>query len=109
MFNELPLHITPIAFAKIKSIMEAKKVPKGYGLRVGTKNTNSCGATSFMLGFDTKKSTDDSFIFEDLEVLITKKDLLFLVGITLDYELSENVSGFKFENKSSSTSNNLHS
>jgi len=97
MFTKLPVHITPIALSKIKSIMEEKNIPKGYGLRVGTKKNNSCGDTDFMMGFDTKKSSDDSFLHEGIEVLITKKELLFLVDITLDYKESETEFGFKFE------------
>lgn len=96
MIKELPIHITSTALEHIKRIMEAKKVPKGYGLRIGTKNSNSCGASTFTLGFDTIKSTDDTFIYEGIEVLISKKELLFLIGLTLDFEEGE-VSGFKFD------------
>jgi iron-sulfur cluster assembly protein len=97
MIKELPVTITSKAISKIQSIMSAKQVPDGYGLRIGTKNTNSCGATSFMLGFDTKKTTDDVFSFEGIEVLISKKEILFLVGLTLDFEEGEEVSGFRFD------------
>lgn len=97
MIKELPIHITPKAFENIKRIMTNKQVPAGYGLRIGTKNTNSCGASSFMLGFDTKKSSDDSFEIEGIEVLINKKELLFLVDLTLDFEEGVEASGFKFE------------
>jgi len=76
--------------------MEDKNIPKGYGLRIGIKNTNSCGTTSFMMGFDTKKTADDSFLHNGIEILIAKKELLFLVDITLDFEITENISGFKF-------------
>lgn len=96
MISTLPVHITPEAITKIKLIMDQKSIPSGYGLRLGTKNSVSCGTTSFLLGFDTKKTGDDSFNVEDIEVLINKKELLFLIDITLDYHQGEEVSGFKF-------------
>lgn len=97
MISNIPVHITPKALAKIKLIMDEKAVPEGYGLRVGTTNSVSCGTTSFMLGFDTKKSGDDSFNFEGIEVLINKKEMLYLINLTLDYEEGKEISGFKFE------------
>lgn len=97
MFSELPLIITPKALTHIKQIMSQKSIPKGYGLRVGTNNAATCGNTSFMLGFDEKKSGDDSFQFEGIEILINKKELLYLIDIKLDYEEGNKVAGFKFD------------
>lgn len=97
MITDLPLIITPKALVKIKLIMTEKSVPKGYGLRVGTNNAATCGTTSFVLGFDEKKLGDDSFPFEGIEVIINKKEMLYLIDITLDYEDSKEVSGFKFD------------
>lgn len=97
MISELPILITPKAITKIKLIMDEKSIPEGYGLRVGTNNAVTCGTTSFILGFDTKKSGDDSFRFEEIEVLINKKEMLYLIDITLDYEDEKESSGFKFE------------
>jgi len=98
MIKELPLTITPKALFMIKRIMKKKEVPNGYGLRIGTQNTNSCGASSFMLGFDTKKTTDDAFEIDGINVYINKKDLLYVVDLKLDYEENQEVSGFKFDN-----------
>ena len=77
--------------------MAKKSIPKDHGLRLGTKNSVSCGTTSFILGFDTKKSGDDSFFFEGIDILIKKKELLHLMDITLDYVETEEVAGFRFE------------
>ncbi len=77
--------------------MKEKSIPQNYGLRVGTSKAASCGSTSFILGFDTKKTGDDVFSYKDIEVLINKKELLFLLDTTLDYEIGDKVSGFKFE------------
>ena len=97
MLKESPVHITPKALDMIKSIMESKEVPDDYSLRVGRNNSASCGATSYVLGFDTRKSTDDSYLIEGVEVLINKKEMLFLIDLTLDYEDGEETSGFRFD------------
>ena len=98
MIKELPLTITPKALSMIKSIMKKKQVPDSYGLRIGTQNTNSCGASSFMLGFDTKKTSDDAFEIDGINVYINKRDLLYVVNLKLDFEENQEVSGFKFDN-----------
>ncbi len=97
MISELPLNITSEALEQIKMIMAKKSVPQSYGLRVGTNSAATCGTISFMLGFDEKKSGDDSFQFEGIEVLINKKEMLHLIDITLDYEEGEEASGFRFD------------
>jgi iron-sulfur cluster assembly protein len=97
MMDKLPIHITEKAIAKVKLIMEKKSVPTGYGLRLGVNSANSCGATSYNLAFDTKKSTDDSYNYKGIDVFISKKQMLHIVDITLDYEEGKEVSGFKFE------------
>ena len=65
-------------------------------MRLGTNNAATCGTTSFIIGFDTKKTGDDSFIFEGIEVLIKKKEMLYLMGITLDYLETGEQKGFQF-------------
>ena len=96
MISNLPVIITPKALDKIKAIMAKKSIPKDHGLRLGIENSASCGTTSFIIGFDTKKSGDDSFSLEGIEILIKKKELLHLIDITLDYVESEDSSGFQF-------------
>ncbi len=96
MISSIPVIITPSALTKIKSIMAEKAIPKDYGLRLGTNDAASCGTTSFIIGFDTKKTGDDSFIFEEIEVLIKKKDMLYMINITLDYLDTKDQKGFQF-------------
>ena len=97
MLSELPVLITPEALKQVKYIMAKKDIPNGYGLRIGTQNAASCGATSFILGFDEKKTGDDSFEHEGIDILINKKEMIKVIGITLDYEIGKKTSGFKFE------------
>ncbi len=93
----MPVQITAKALDHIKAIMSKKSIPRHYGLRLGTNNATSCGTISFIIGFDTKKTGDDVFFHEEVEVLINKKEVLHLINSTLDYEEGKEVSGFKFE------------
>lgn len=97
MIKELPIEITPKALSKIKLIMQDKEIPEGYGLRVGTNKSASCGTTSFLLGFDEQKTGDDSFEVEGVNVYINKKEMLYLMGITLNFIEGEEESGFRFD------------
>ncbi len=97
MIKELPIEITPLALSKIKLIMQDKEVPAGYGLRVGTNKAASCGTTSFLLGFDEQKTGDDAFEVEGVKVFINKKEMLYLMGITLNFIEGEEESGFRFD------------
>ncbi len=95
----IPVQITAKALAHIKAIMVKKSIPENYGLRLGTNNAASCGSTSYIIGFDTQKSGDDVFIYGGIKVLISKKEVLPLINVTLDYEEGEDVAGFKFEKR----------
>lgn len=97
MISELPLKISAEALKQIKVIMAKKSVPKDYGLRIGTNNAATCGTTSFMLGFDEKKEGDDAFQFEGIEILINKKEMLYLIDVTLAYEVGDKATGFRFD------------
>ncbi len=96
MISTLPISITSEALKQVKIILDKKSIPAKYGLRIGISNAVSCGATSFILGFDEKKTSDDSFQVAGIEVLISKKELLHIIGLTLDYEVGKKAAGFKF-------------
>ncbi len=91
-----PVVITAKALDEIREIIRLKRIPmEQYGLRIGTKGGGCAGAT-FLLGFDTAKSTDQTYQVEEIPVYIEKKHLMYVIGLELDYEKSEEESGFIF-------------
>lgn len=89
-----PIHISEKARSEIKNIMENKKIPEGYCLRVGVKG-GGCGA-SFVLGFDKEREGDNSYIINEIPVLIQKKEMMFLIGKEVGFYEGADARGFMF-------------
>ena len=97
----LPLTITQLALNQIALIKATKNIPEGYGLRVGVRGSG-CSGTSFVLGFDQKKESDNEYLVEGIPVYIEKKHVLYVAGVELDYEDSAEVTGFIFNTNAAS-------
>ena len=91
-----PVTISQEALVEIKHILRNKGIPAGYGLRVGVKG-GGCGV-SFVLGFDHQKEDDHSYFVEDVQVLIKKKEMMFLVGKQIEFYNEVDGRGFAFVN-----------
>lgn len=91
---EAPVEISERALAEVKNILQNKGIPEGYGLRIATKGMG-CGV-GFKLGFDKKKDTDDEYFVGDVQVLIQKKEMMFLVGKKIEFYDESDGRGFVF-------------
>lgn len=92
-----PVTISPKAYKEIADIISKKKVPQGYGLRVGIRGAG-CAGVSYMLGFDKKKEGDIEYSVNDLAVYIEKKHAMYLVGLQIDFYEGADARGFTFVN-----------
>lgn len=92
MNMEDPIKITEKAKAEIISTLEANKIPDTYGLRIGLKG-GSCSGT-FLLGFDTQSEFDQSYLIDGVRVYIDKRHLMYVLGLSVDYEEGTNGSGY---------------
>ncbi len=100
----LPINITPRALEEIQRIMNYKKIPADYLLRVGVKG-GGCGGAAFFLAFDKPKSTDRQYATaEGFSFLMHKGHLMYLLDVTLDYEERRTEQGFIFRKPEKSTS-----
>ncbi|MCP4521609.1 MAG: iron-sulfur cluster assembly accessory protein [Cytophagales bacterium] len=90
-----PITLTDIALSEVKNIFENKNIPAEYYLRVGVKGSG-CAGVSYLLGFDKKGETDELYSFGGIEVLIAKKDFMYLFGLEVDYVNSAEETGFVF-------------
>ena len=94
----VPVTITPLAAGEIWKIMEDKDLlGSEYGLRVGIKG-GGCGGASFLLGFDKIKEGDDTFKIGEIPVFVDRKHVMYLLGLEIDFEDSDNGRGFTFNN-----------
>jgi iron-sulfur cluster assembly protein len=89
---EDPIQITDKAKAEITATLEANKIPDTYALRVGIKG-GACSGT-FLLGFDTKTEFDQLYLIDGIRVYIDKRHLMYVVGLSVDYEEGLNGAGY---------------
>lgn len=88
--------VTPKAVGKIREAFKRQGVQGG--LRLGVLG-GGCSGLSYQFKFDPKpRPTDKVLQFDDVEVYIDPKSLVFLDGMTLDWKDSLIHSGFVFEN-----------
>ena len=91
------IQVTPKAVQKIKEAFAKNNVTAG-GLRLGVQG-GGCSGLSYLFRLETKaRPTDQVYEFEGVKIFVDPKSLLYLEGMTLDYQESLLHSGFAFEN-----------
>jgi iron-sulfur cluster assembly protein len=91
------IQVTPKAIGKIRQTFRKMGV-EGGGLRLGVLG-GGCSGLSYQFKFDTKpRPKDQVFDFDGVQIFVDPKSILYLHGMTLDYQESLMQSGFVFEN-----------
>jgi iron-sulfur cluster assembly protein len=91
------IQVTPKAIQKIREAF-AKQGVQGGGLRLGVQG-GGCSGLSYLFRYEPRpRPSDHIFQFEDVEVYVDPKSMIFLDGMTLDYKESLMHSGFAFDN-----------
>jgi iron-sulfur cluster assembly protein len=89
--------LTPAAAARVKEIMDRADKPYA-GLRVGVKN-GGCAGSEYIFEYAAEKGPIDEVVEDQgVTILIDPKAVLFLIGTTIDYEISKLSSKFVFNN-----------
>jgi iron-sulfur cluster assembly protein len=94
-----PISITSKAAEEIKGIINYKNIPQGYGLRIMVQGGGGCGGAKFKLGFDKLKEGDLSYIEQEIPVYYEKKQLMYLIGLEIDFQERADTKGFIFNKK----------
>jgi iron-sulfur cluster assembly protein len=90
------IFVTPKAVEKIRHAFAREKV--SGGLRLGVLG-GGCSGLSYQFKFAPQsRSTDHVFQFEDVQVFVDPKSMVFLDGMTLDWKDALLQSGFVFNN-----------
>ncbi len=91
------ISVTPKAVQKIKEQFARHGVTEG-GLRLGVQG-GGCSGLSYLFRLETKQRPQDNvFEFDGIRIFVDPKSLLYLDGMTLDYQESLIRSGFVFDN-----------
>ena len=88
--------VTPKAIEKIRQIFAREGV--SGGLRLGVAG-GGCSGLTYQIKFDAQeRPADQVFDFDGVKIMIDPKSILYLHGMTLDYEETLMQSGFVFQN-----------
>lgn len=93
-----PVSLTDIAVEEVKKIMNSKGIPDDYALRIGVKGGSGCSGMGFMLGFDKTKEGDLSYEQSGIPILVEKRQMMYLVGLQVDFYEGSDARGFTFIN-----------
>ena len=97
--------VTPSAVKRIRVILAKEGIStEEGGLRLGVKG-GGCSGLSYVIAFDTQpRERDNIFTFDGVRVFVDPKSIVFLNGMTLDYEETLMRQGFNFINPNSTRS-----
>lgn len=92
------IQVSEKATSQIKSLMQAENRAPSDFLRIFVKK-GGCSGFSYKLDFDSSlKDGDKNFDINGLKLVVDKESLLYLIGMTLDFEGGLNGQGFVFSN-----------
>lgn len=92
------IKITESAAKKITALKVEDNAPNEAFLRVKVKR-GGCSGYSYKMEFDTQVGEKDkSFEMADAKVVVDEQSMLYILGLTLDYEGGLNGKGFVFSN-----------
>ncbi len=92
------IQVTAKAVQKIKETFARHGAAEGAGLRLGVQG-GGCSGLSYLFRVETKQRPNDNvYEFDGVKVFVDPKSLIYLNGMTLDYQESLIHSGFVFDN-----------
>ena len=90
--------LTPRAIEEVKSIIKEQSIPENYVLRIGVQG-GGCSGFQYSLAFDeTTNENDTQLEVDGIKVAVDYKSMLYMKGITLDFQDGLNGRGFVFNN-----------
>ena len=90
------LILTDKAIQKIKELRAQCEVPEDYALRIGVKKGGGRGPVQYSIGFDTVREEDIRKQIEDISILLTPGEAIFVLGMKVDWRVMGDTEGFYF-------------
>lgn len=92
------IQVSELAAKKILALRSEENRGENEFLRIHVKK-GGCSGFSYKLDFDqTVAEGDKEFEINSIKLVVDKESLLYLIGMTLDYEGGLNGQGFIFSN-----------
>lgn len=90
------IHVTEAGSKAITRMLQRRRA--GIGIRVGVKTTGCSGLAYVLEYLDGVHESDEQFAQEGFVVVVDKKHLPYLDGMTIDYVKKGLNEGFEFVN-----------
>ena len=92
------VQVSESAAEHIQELKQKENIPTEKALRISIKE-GGCSGFSYKLDFDEQKTEADKvFKSNGVPLVVEGKSLLYIMGLTLDYEGGLNGKGFIFSN-----------
>jgi iron-sulfur cluster assembly protein len=91
-----PVTLSEKAALELRALMQHKGIPPGYALRVMAEGGTGCGGVRYRLGFDRAKEGDSTYELAGIPLVYEKRQMLFLMGLQIDFEERPDERGFIF-------------
>ncbi|MEX0681634.1 MAG: iron-sulfur cluster assembly accessory protein [Balneolales bacterium] len=95
--TKAPVNLTKRACRQVKKIIKEEQIPEQHNLRIAIKG-GGCSGLSYSLGFDHQTEDDEIFSIEGVNIIVDKRHLLYLSGISIDFYDGLDARGFVFDN-----------
>lgn len=91
------IRLTELAASKVKEFIG--KRGHGIGIRLGIK-TSGCSGLAYVLEYVDQKQDTYQLVYQDngIEVFVDARDLVYLDGLSLDWQRQGLNEGFQFNN-----------
>jgi iron-sulfur cluster assembly accessory protein len=96
-----PVTLTSNAVKEIRRLMNEEGFDTNKVLRVGVKG-GGCSGMTYILGFDEKQESDETFEIEGVTCAMNKAHGIYLMGMEIDWQDGLNSRGFTFTNPNAS-------
>ena len=94
LIQTLPVTLSTSAILQLQKLQGQETIKT---LRIGVKG-GGCSGMTYVLSFDTATEFDEHYVFENLDIIMDKRHLLYLMNMHIDFQDGLNSRGFTFQN-----------
>jgi len=91
------IRFTDSAIEELMRLKSTLELAEDQYLRIGVKG-GGCSGMSYLLAFDKREEKDNVYEIQNIEVVINKAHVMYLLGMEIDWENGLNNRGFVFVN-----------
>lgn len=92
-----PIGFTSSALQELHRLYTELNVSDDAVLRIGVKG-GGCSGLSYLLAFDKKEEGDSDYEIEGIPVVMKKAQVMYVLGMEVDWETGLSNRGFSFNN-----------